>query len=113
MDFKSLMELIANLHIKDENGEILRVKQIIVKHYKSVNRAKTILKDLYDDYMDIQKALKELKENGIIWIFVLDSYYGNEYLKLYIIKLIDENPKTIEKKPKLRVIKNEEMGTDT
>lgn len=109
MDFKTLMELIAKIHIKDEDGEILRVKQIIVKHYKSVNRAKTILKDLYDDYIEIQDALRELKENGIIWRFVLDSYYGNEYLKLYIIKLIDEKPKTIERKPKLKVIKNEKM----
>ena len=103
MKAKDLMELIAKLHIKDEDGEILRVKQIIIKHFKNPNRAKHYLRKLIKDYSEIQRAIAELEEEGILWRFAVDSYYGNEYLKLYIIKLIDDEIKVVKGKTNLTI----------
>jgi len=96
MEIKELTKLIANLHFVNKNtGENLRVKQIIIKHYKDISRAKNFLKDFTDNYQELKEALEELKEEGITYFFVIDSYYGNEYLKLYIVNLIKEKPKII------------------
>jgi len=108
MKTKDLMELIAKLHIKDENGEILRVKRITVKHYKDISRAKTYFRKFFDSYSEMMEALEELREYGITWRFAINSYYGNEYLELYIFKLLDEKPKVITNKPKIRIAEEED-----
>jgi len=105
-DFKDLVELIAKLHLKDEDGEVLRVKQIIIKHFKNLNRAKHYLRELIKDYSETQKAIAELEEEGILWRFAVDSYYGNEYLKLYIIKLIDDEIRIVKGKTGLTTATN-------
>ena len=105
MELKKLIELIATLKIKDtENNETLRVKQIIIKHYKNINRAKSFLKEFSTDYEELKRAFKELEEDKITYFFTLDSYYGNEYLKLYIVKIIQEEI-IKEKRTNLKVIK--------
>ena len=107
MELKELAKLIAKLHFTNKDtGESLRVKQIIIKHYKSINRAKNFFMDFTDNYQEIKKALEELDKEGITYFFVVDSYYGNEYLKLYIVNLIKEKPKVIKDE-------REKMGTDT
>jgi len=98
MELKELIELIAKLKFKDtENNEILRVKQIIIKHYKNINRAKNFLKEFSTDYEELKRVFKEIEEDKITHFFILDSYYGNEYLKLYIVKIIQEEIKVIKK----------------
>jgi len=91
MELKELIKRIAELKLRDtEDNKDLRVKQIIVKHYKNISRAKKFLMDFTDNYQELKKALEELEKDKITYFFTLDTYYGNEYLKLYIIKIIQE-----------------------
>jgi hypothetical protein len=105
MELKGLIEGIAELKIKDsEDNKVLRVKQIIIKHYKNIKRAKNFLMEFSTDSEELKRTFEELEKDKITYFFALDSYYGNEYLKLYIVKIIQEEI-IKKKKSNLKVIK--------
>jgi hypothetical protein len=110
VEWEELTEKLANLTLIDkETGETLKLKQVVIKHYKNFSRAKSFLMNFVDhkNREKFIKALEELQTKGVTYFFTVDSYYDNEYLKLYIVKIVKDKPKTTE------VLENEKMGTHT